>query len=153
MRKKSCALPTMLGLICVLVPGIVQAQTPPPPPGQQSTPQKYYIKCSGAAGMAEVTGPGPLITINFQKGDRPANQGLQPGQCTWMDRGLRPEEPSQIKSKYRNDDEARRVANEINRGFGWTFLVFNVDNKYFQATASKAMPPSAVVKKPEHPID
>lgn len=33
------------------------------------------------------------LSITFQAGTQPAEQGLKPGQCSWRDRGFRPGEP------------------------------------------------------------
>jgi hypothetical protein len=36
------------------------------------------------------------VRIRFQPGGGAAPQGLSPGQCTWSDRALRPDEPTTI---------------------------------------------------------
>jgi hypothetical protein len=34
------------------------------------------------------------ITVRFNKGSRPARQGLNPGECSWMDRAMGPSDPA-----------------------------------------------------------
>ena len=42
-------------------------------------------------------GPGnSRLTIGFKRGSRPASQGLNPGECSWLDRGMRDSEPEAI---------------------------------------------------------
>lgn len=36
------------------------------------------------------------LTVGFRKGSKPASQGLNPGECSWMDRGMRNSEPDSI---------------------------------------------------------
>lgn len=36
------------------------------------------------------------LTVGFRKGSKPASQGLNPGECSWMDRGMRDSEPDSI---------------------------------------------------------
>ena len=66
---------------------------------------------------------------------------MERGHCTWLDRGLRPYEPNQIRSRYRTVEEAVRVAEAINSGATWTFWVFNEDNRYFRSTTPRPAPP------------
>ncbi len=36
------------------------------------------------------------LTVGFKPGTKPADSGLVPGECSWMDRGLREHEPKFI---------------------------------------------------------
>jgi hypothetical protein len=108
-----------------------------------SSPSDYPIRCRGVHGMASTDGKN--LIVNFKKGDRPADQ-LLPGQCSWLDRGLRANEPTRIADGRPSADEARKAAKRINAGDTWTFWVVN-DGTSFKATASAKGTPS---QKPWH---
>jgi hypothetical protein len=58
--------------------------------------QSYPMTCRGG-GALSVTGVGTnSVQIRFQPGRGLATSGLTPGQCTWADRALRPDEPTTI---------------------------------------------------------
>jgi hypothetical protein len=97
-----------------------------------SSPSDYPIRCRGVHGMASTDGKN--LIVDFKKGDRPADQ-LLPGQCSWLDRGLRANEPTRIADGRPSADEARKAAERINAGDTWTFWVVN-DGTSFKATAS-----------------
>jgi hypothetical protein len=44
------------------------------------------------------------LTISFQPGGGPADNGLQPGQASWLDRGFRPAEPHQLQQTISEDE-------------------------------------------------
>jgi hypothetical protein len=96
-----------------------------------STPD-YPIRCHGARGMASTDGKN--LIINFKKGDRSADQ-LLAGQCSWLDRGLRANEPTRIADERSTVADARITAGHINAGATWTFWVTS-DGTSFKATAS-----------------
>ena len=50
---------------------------------------------------------GKNLIVDFKKGDRPADQ-LLPGHCSWLDRGLRANEPTRIADGRLSADEARK---------------------------------------------
>jgi hypothetical protein len=106
----------------------------------------YPLRCNGAAGMASTEGRNLLIV--FRKGDRPASQGLSSGHCSWLDRGLRPNEPDRIVDPRPSAGEAQRTAQYINAGYTWTFWVYNA-GPFLRARASAKGAPAG---KP-HPID
>jgi hypothetical protein len=37
-----------------------------------------------------------LLNVRFKPGTKPAGQGLNPGECSWLDRGMRAGEPAQL---------------------------------------------------------
>jgi hypothetical protein len=78
---------------------------------------------------------GKNVIVNFTPAPKPAPEGLAPGQCSWLDRPLRSNEPTRVVSEQFSVSTARQVADEINRGADWTFWVFNV-GKFFKGTAS-----------------
>lgn len=94
---------------------------------------EFPIRCRGAHGMASTDGK-DLIVV-FRKGDRPADQALQPGQCSWLDRGVRANEPTRIADGRPSAVEASNTAESINAGDTWTFWVVSAGT-FFRATAS-----------------
>ena len=121
--------------------------TNPFPPGSlvKQTPTQltvkpapdYPIRCRGAHGMASTDGNNLIVV--FKKGDRPANQ-LQPGQCSWLDRGLRANEPTRISDLRPTADEARNAAARINAGDTWTFWVTNAGTSLKATASAKGTP-------------
>lgn len=97
-----------------------------------STSPEYPLRCHGGHGMASADGK--TLTVEFKKGDRPADQALQLGQCSWPDRGMRPNEPARIVDERLSIAEAKNTAAHINAGNIWTFWVVNTGT-VFKATA------------------
>jgi hypothetical protein len=93
----------------------------------------FPMWCKGAAGMASTNGKN--LIIQFTPAPKRAPEGLNPGQCSWLDRPLRPNEPTRIVSEQYSVSTARQVAGQINRGSEWTFWVFNA-GKFLKGTAS-----------------
>ena len=121
----------MLGWATVLV-----AQSPP----------DYPMWCHGQEGMA--TANGNTLIVVFKAGTKPATKALEPGMCSWLDRGLRPGEPTRIVDVRPTPGEARITAGHINTGMEWTFWVYNAGS-YMKARASYK---GKVTQKP-HIID
>jgi hypothetical protein len=74
-----------------------------------SAQTRYELICHGGAGYhldiykgtSTRFGPNAPILNNyvilwFNKGTKPVVQGLNPGECTWADRGMRSEEPGAL---------------------------------------------------------
>jgi len=93
----------------------------------------FAIRCRGTHGMASTDGKN--LIVEFRKGDRPADEMLQPGQCSWLDRGVGSNEPTRITDGRPSVEEARNTAAYINAGDTWTFWVVNAGT-VFRATAS-----------------
>jgi len=103
-------------------------------PTQLVNPEPDYpIRCRGAHGLASTDGKN--LVVQFRKGDAPADKALQAGQCSWPDRGMRPNEPTRITDECATVSEARNTAERINAGDTWTFWVVNTGT-FFKATAS-----------------
>jgi hypothetical protein len=94
---------------------------------------EFPIRCHGARGMASTDGKN--LIVDFARGDRAADQALQPGQCSWPDRGVRPNEPTRIANAPPTAADAQRIAARINAGETWTFWVVNTGT-LLKATAS-----------------
>jgi hypothetical protein len=93
----------------------------------------FAIRCRGTHGMASTDGKN--VIVEFRKSDRPADEALQPGQCSWLDRGVGSNEPMRITDGRPSVEEARNTAAHINAGDTWTFWVVNAGT-VFRATAS-----------------
>src|SRR5260370_11447634 len=105
--------------------------------GSEATPiqQSYPLVCRGSSNLAIAIAPNEgNIALMFTRGTKPANQGLAPGECSWVDRGVRAEEPNRVSQHVESGIESLRgnLAPE-NRWYQelhspdkyWTFLVYN----------------------------
>lgn len=57
----------------------------------------YPLVCRGGAGTLGYNGEQRSALFYFQKSGSPAGAGLQPGQCSWVDRAIGANEPTCIK--------------------------------------------------------
>ena len=67
----------------------------------------FPLRLRGSSGITAAYTDGNLI-IEFQPGTSPAGNGLQPGQGSWLDRGLRPTEPHLLKQPV-SEDQAKAI--------------------------------------------
>jgi hypothetical protein len=58
------------------------------------------LRCRGGAvrdiGFQQFGPNNSRLTIGFKRGSKPASQGLNPGECSWVDRGMKDSEPQAI---------------------------------------------------------
>jgi hypothetical protein len=142
-------------------------------------PQSYELRCRGGGlkfnstpGRTLPTGEQMMnVTINFIAGTQGAavrRPNLNPGQCSWIDRGFRQGEPAQIRLEMvsfgqqqqalhgspvdRSPTAAERYPDAQNvpqylasADHYWTFWVYNTNNGYMQATGNKYFKPLIVV--------
>ncbi len=102
-------------------------------PSLAQTPPDFPMWCTGTEGMASSSGKN--LIIDFTPSSKRAPDGLDPGQCSWLDRSLNSDEPTRIVSEQFSVSTAKQVAGEINQGADWTFWVFNA-GRSFKGTAS-----------------
>jgi hypothetical protein len=102
------------------------------PSSTLAAPPDFPMWCRGIQGMASTSGKN--LIIDFRPANGPAGNGLEPGQCSWLDRSLRPNEPRRIVNEEFAPATARQIAGMINSGQTWTFWVFNV-GRFFHGTA------------------
>jgi hypothetical protein len=100
----------------------------PKPP----SPTAYAMRCHGNAGMASALGT--TLMVHFEKASHPASQGLLPGECSWLDRAVRANEPSLIEVPLASAAQAQNGVSQIDAGGMWTFWVYNA-NGFLRATA------------------
>ena len=135
-----------------------------------SMQQSYELRCRGGGSMKFNSTPGSTsssgeqmtnVTIDFAVGTQGAGTGkpnLNPGQCSWIDRGFRPGEPPQIHLEIvsfgqqaearhgspvdRSPTAAERYPDAQNvpqylssSDHYWTFWVYNTGQRYLQSTS------------------
>jgi hypothetical protein len=134
--------------------------------------QSYELRCRGGGSMKFNSTPGSTsssgeqmmnVTIDFAVGTQGAGTGkpnLNPGQCSWIDRGFRPGEPPQIHLEIvsfgqqaearhgspvdRSPTAAERYPDAQNvpqylssSDHYWTFWVHNTGQRYLQSTSQR----------------
>jgi hypothetical protein len=137
----------------------------------------YELRCRGG-GLRFNSTPGRTLptgeqmmnlTVNFSAGTQGANSGqdlnLKPGQCSWVDRGFRQGEPTQIRlemvyfgqqkqmlkgspvdrsataaQSYPDAQNVPQYLSSSNRY--WSFRVYNTNNGYLQATGNRYFKPA-----------
>ena len=73
-------------------------------PGQAlhcTPPENYELRCRGGGEMKLSLDPQGdsgrrLLRIRFKRGSKPATAGLNPGECAWVDRAVKEDEPDTI---------------------------------------------------------
>lgn len=148
-----------------------------------TAPTSYEMRCRGGAPVAFSTSQGQqlptgetmmIMAMNFLGGTQGVDRyatNLQPGQCSWIDRGLRPGEPTelrlqivsfaQLKKQLHGDPvdtsptAAERYPDAQNvpvylkdTNHYWSFFVYNTDQGYFQITSNKFWRPLQIVLPP-----
>ena len=92
--------------------------------GPASRPD-FPIRCRGGRGMA--SSQGTMLVVTFEKTEHPAAQGLQPGQCAWLDRAMRQNEPptstSSSRPRPKAETELLKSMPEVYGRFGSTAQV------------------------------
>jgi len=101
--------------------------------GMAAEPPDYPMWCQGRAGMAR--SDGRSLIVEFRAGTAPAGQSLEPGVCSWLDRGFRPGEPTRVIDVRPTPGEAHITAQHINGGAAWTFWVYRTGD-HMKAVAS-----------------
>ena len=106
-------------------------------------PQSYQLRCRGARTEKEmqisidkgrIKGFNKLI-VGFKFGTRPAPRGLDPGQCSWIDRAMRQGEPLRLEED--TPEHSQSAADFLRKTSNyWTFYVYNTGKGYFQVTKS-----------------
>lgn len=87
-------------------------------------PKGYPLMCKGGGDytiqmLSGVENASPM-NYTFKKGSRAATAGLQPGECAWMDRGFRGNEPAVISFDFkgvRANTNIRRTNGTVNPYF------------------------------------
>ena len=135
--------------------------------------QSYELRCRGG-GLKFNSSPGGTsssgeqmmnMTVDFAAGAQGAGKAtLKPGQCSWVDRGLRSGESTQIRFEivYFAQQQQARHGSPVDRSptaaerypdaqnvpqylsssdHYWSFFVYNTNSGYLQATSQKYFKP------------
>ncbi len=148
--------------------------------------QGYELRCRGG-GLRFNSAPGRSLptgeqmtnlTVDFVAGTQAAGgraENLKPGQCSWVDRGFRQGEPSQIRleivyfaqqkqtlhgspvdrsptaaERYPDAQNVPQYLSSANRY--WSFWVNNTNNGYLQATGQRYFKPLAIRINPNDKV-
>jgi hypothetical protein len=103
-----------------------------------TSPPEFPIRCRGALGMA--TSNGTVLVVTFARAQHSAAQGLQAGQCAWIDRAVRPGEPVHIDVPLGSAGDVHRGIDQINAGGLWTFWVVNAGTSLRASAVAKGAP-------------
>ena len=114
------------------------------------TPEDYPLVCRGGGSLVTGIAPGEgNIGFTFVRGTKPAGEGLAPGECSWKDRGMYPNEPDRVSQHVEEGSDSLKEGGTLapeNRWYEelhssdkyWTFMVSN--NGRGQLIASSARP-------------
>ena len=143
------------------------------------TPEDYPLVCRGGGSLVIGIAPGERdIGFTFVRGTKPASEGLAPGECSWKDRGMYPNEPDRVSQHVEEGSGSLKEGGTLapeNRWYEelhssdkyWTFMVSNNGKGQLIATnarpnkemnvSPKAIPPQIreplIPRKPVLPID
>src|SRR3989440_6356995 len=122
------------------------------------TPEDYPLVCRGGGSLVTGIAPGERnIGFTFVRGTKPAAEGLAPGECSWKDRGMYPNEPDRVSQHVEESSDSLKVGGTLapeNRWYEelnssdkyWTFMVSN--NGKGQLIATSARPNSVMDVSP-----
>src|SRR5205809_5730578 len=137
-------------LSALIVVGMVAAIFQISSASEARTPEDYPLVCRGGGSLVTGIAPGERnIGFTFVRGTKPAGEGLAPGECSWKDRGMYPNEPDRVSQHIEESSESLRVGGTLapeNRWYEelhssdkyWTFMVSN--NRMGQLIATSARP-------------
>src|SRR5438094_2133343 len=69
--------------------------------GQRRT---FPLVCRGGGSIAPSTVR--IIGVTFTRGTKPAGEGLDPGECSWVDRGMHADEPDRLSQPVEDSWES-----------------------------------------------
>lgn len=108
-----------------------------------SAQESYPLLCRGGGGMGFEAAPGNeqhtfnILGLFFAKGTRPAGLGLDPGQCSWLDRGMGDDEPDILQQEVpANVSSAPWFSDLKDPNLYWTFNVFNTNQGVMKVTGA-----------------
>ena len=106
------------------------------------TPVDYPLVCRGGGTL--VTGPAPgegNLGFVFTRGTRPADEGLDPGQCSWKDRAIQAAEPDRVSQHVEEVVGAPKPLWYEELRYSdkyWTFMVSNNGKGQLIATSARS---------------
>src|SRR5215212_9412844 len=142
MKKKFLSVLTAVGLASL----ILQL---PSGAGAATSADGYPLVCRGSEILVIGFEPGERnIGFVFTHGTKPAGEGLAPGVCSWVDRGMYAAEPDRVSQHVEEGSESLKVGGKLapeNRWFEelhssdkyWTFMVSNNGRGQLVATSAR----------------
>src|SRR5947207_5990917 len=112
-------------------------------------PEDYPLVCRGGGSLVTGIAPGERnIGFTFVRGTKPAGEGLAPGECSWKDRGMYPNEPDRVSQHVEESSDSLKVGGTLapeNRWYEelhssdkyWTFMVSNNGKGQLIATSAR----------------
>ena len=106
-------------------------------------PRSYPLLCRGSESLEMAFAPSiRAIGFKFTKGTKPAGEGLDPGECSWVDRGMHADEPNELSQHVEDNwesleaGEGGRLLPLENRWYyelrssrkSWRFMVYRQRN-------------------------
>ncbi|MDQ2938274.1 MAG: hypothetical protein M3R67_12330 [Acidobacteriota bacterium] len=113
------------------------------------TIEDYPLMCRGGGTLVTGIAPGERnIGFSFTRGSKPAGEGLAPGECSWMDRGMYTNEPDRLSQHVEDTSDSLKVGGTLapeNRWYEelhssdsyWTFMVSNNGRGQLIATSAR----------------
>src|SRR5258708_34074383 len=76
--------------------------------------EDYPLVCRGGGSLVTGIAPGERnIGFTFVRGTKPAGEGLAPGECSWQDRGMYPNEPDRVSQHVAEGSESLKVGGTL----------------------------------------
>jgi hypothetical protein len=173
-----------LSLLVLTLAVVTAAQTKPRPRAARPTgPATFEMRCRGGEALVFDKTQGTQLStgetmmnmsMNFIAGTQPVSRdgkNLQPGQCSWLDRGLRSGEPTRLKLEIvsfaqlarqrhgtpvdTSPTAAERFPDAQNLpiylrdpNHFWSFIIYNTNEGFFLATSHKYWRPLEFKQRP-----
>jgi hypothetical protein len=117
---------------------------------ESAAPDTYPIICRGIDTFKVIDTVGPAgakgVGFTFTLGTSKAKDGLSTGQCSWVDRGMRPGEPGRLSQA---SESAGDWTKELSSSDSyWKFNVYNAGDQLQATSAERVSKPSTDVGKP-----
>lgn len=115
----------------------------------RGTAESYPLVCRGGGGSVAGIAPERQLVFKFARGTKPAGEGLAPGECSWLDRGMREGEPDSLYQQVAEGSESLKTGGTLapeHRWFEelrsednyWTFDVYNDGRGRLVVTGARA---------------
>jgi hypothetical protein len=119
--------------------------------------QTYPIQCRGGGmshiGLQVFPNGQNRLTVGFKHGTKPAAQGLAPGECAWLDRGMRADEPQSLCDDVKDAFLSTTGTNDSSYNPSHILLVqsaWSNDAPYLKAVTSNDLFTVLVHREGEH---
>ena len=102
-------------------------------------PVSYPLRVRGGGKLrisSQATKTASLVKliVEFEAGSGAASGALRPGQGSWLDRGMRPGEPTRLEY-YIHESTAQKIFDYLRSpGNSYTFECYNTNKGYLQVT-------------------